>query len=171
MLRIVDQGTLSHTSGRGAYMPWITPLADGSWIATQHVGAELGSDDNHIVLLRSADGRDFSQLGRVGPTDDGFAYRVPQISIVDGNRFVLACTRFETETGALFDPESEALQRPELCLFWSDDGGTTWTDEPQIVELTAAIAWENWRARFNHALGIEAHGFTEGAFCPIPEPR
>ena len=43
-------------------------------------------------------------------------------------------------------------------------------DEPQIVELTSAIAWENWRARFNHALGIEAHGFTEGAYCPIPEP-
>ena len=42
-------------------------------------------------------------------------------------------------------------------------------DEPQIVELTAAIAWENWRARFNHALDIEAHGFNEGAFCPIPE--
>jgi len=42
-------------------------------------------------------------------------------------------------------------------------------DEAQIVELTAAIAWENWRARFNHALGIEAHGFSEGAFCPIPE--
>ncbi len=42
-------------------------------------------------------------------------------------------------------------------------------DERQVVELTAAIAWENWRARFNHALGIEAQGFTEGAFCPIPE--
>ncbi len=42
-------------------------------------------------------------------------------------------------------------------------------DEGQIVELTAAIAWENWRSRFNHALGIEAHGFTEGAFCPIPD--
>jgi alkylhydroperoxidase family enzyme len=42
-------------------------------------------------------------------------------------------------------------------------------DEAQIVELTAQIAWENWRARVNRALGIEAHGFTEGAFCPIPE--
>lgn len=42
-------------------------------------------------------------------------------------------------------------------------------DEAQVVELTAAIAWENWRARFNHALDIEAHGFTDGAFCPIPE--
>ena len=42
-------------------------------------------------------------------------------------------------------------------------------DERQLVELTAAIAWENWRARFNHALGIEAQGFNEAAFCPIPE--
>jgi 4-carboxymuconolactone decarboxylase len=42
-------------------------------------------------------------------------------------------------------------------------------DEPAIVELTAAIAWENYRARFDHALGIEAQGFSEGAYCPLPE--
>ena len=42
-------------------------------------------------------------------------------------------------------------------------------DARQLVELTAAIAWENWRARFNHALGVEAGGFSEGAFCPLPE--
>jgi len=42
-------------------------------------------------------------------------------------------------------------------------------EERELVELTAAIAWENWRARFNHALGIEAQGFSEGAFCPLPE--
>ena len=43
-------------------------------------------------------------------------------------------------------------------------------DEAQIVELTAAIAWENYRARFNHALGFESEGFSEGAFCPLPAP-
>jgi len=42
-------------------------------------------------------------------------------------------------------------------------------DEAQIIELTAAIAWENYRARFDHAIGIGAQGFSEGAFCPIPE--
>lgn len=42
-------------------------------------------------------------------------------------------------------------------------------DEAQIVELTAAIAWENYRARFNHALAIESQGFSEGAFCVLPE--
>lgn len=39
----------------------------------------------------------------------------------------------------------------------------------QLVELTSAIAWENYRARFNHAFRIEAEGFSEGAFCPMPE--
>ena len=42
-------------------------------------------------------------------------------------------------------------------------------DEAQLVELTATIAWENYRARFDHALGIEAQGFSEGAYCPLPE--
>ena len=41
-------------------------------------------------------------------------------------------------------------------------------DEAQLVELTATIAWENYRARFNHAFGLEAEGFSEGAFCAMP---
>jgi alkylhydroperoxidase family enzyme len=41
--------------------------------------------------------------------------------------------------------------------------------EPQLVELTTAIAWENDRARFNRTFGILAVGFSEGAFCPLPE--
>ena len=32
-------------------------------------------------------------------------------------------------------------------------------DDDQIVELTAAIAYENYRARFNHALGMESEDF------------
>jgi AhpD family alkylhydroperoxidase len=38
----------------------------------------------------------------------------------------------------------------------------------QIVELTAAIAWENYRARFNWALDIEPQGFARGV-CTRPE--
>ena len=40
--------------------------------------------------------------------------------------------------------------------------------EAQLVELTATIAWENYRARFNHAFGLEAEGFSEGAYCALP---
>jgi alkylhydroperoxidase family enzyme len=34
-------------------------------------------------------------------------------------------------------------------------------NERQLVELTSAIAWENYRARFNHAFGIESEGFLK----------
>ena len=40
--------------------------------------------------------------------------------------------------------------------------------EAGLVELTSAIAWENYRARFDHAFGIEAENFTDGAVCALP---
>lgn len=36
--------------------------------------------------------------------------------------------------------------------------------ETQIVELTAAIAFENFRSKFNPSLGVDAQGF-----CAIPK--
>lgn len=42
-------------------------------------------------------------------------------------------------------------------------------DEAQMVELTNAVALENFRARFIWALGIESQAFSEGSFCAIPE--
>ncbi len=42
-------------------------------------------------------------------------------------------------------------------------------DEAQLVELTALIALENFRARFNWAFGIGGQGFSEGAYCLRPE--
>jgi alkylhydroperoxidase family enzyme len=39
-------------------------------------------------------------------------------------------------------------------------------DEAQIVELTAAVALENFRSKFNVPLGIESQGF-----CVLPKPR
>jgi hypothetical protein len=38
--------------------------------------------------------------------------------------------------------------------------------EAQIVELTAAVALENFRSKFNPSLGIAAQGF-----CLLPTPR
>jgi len=42
----------------------------------------------------------------------------------------------------------------------------TFFDEAQIVELTAAVALENFRSKFNVPLGIESQGF-----CVLPKPR
>lgn len=41
--------------------------------------------------------------------------------------------------------------------------------ERELVELSAVIAWENARARFNRTFGIESGGYSEGKFCPMPE--
>jgi alkylhydroperoxidase family enzyme len=44
------------------------------------------------------------------------------------------------------------------------DGLKKHYSDAQIVELTAAIAMENFRSKFNPALGIEAQGF-----CMVPK--
>ena len=38
-----------------------------------------------------------------------------------------------------------------------------------LVELTAVIAWENFRARFNRGFDVASQDFAEGAVCPIPD--
>jgi len=40
--------------------------------------------------------------------------------------------------------------------------------DAQLVELTATLAWENYRARFDHAFGVEAEGFSERIYCALP---
>jgi len=70
-------------------------------------------------------------------------------------RVVLAYATAMTQTPPAVDDRLFAQLRRHL-------------DEGQIVELTAAIAWENYRARFNRALDIEADGFAEGTACALP---
>ena len=138
MLEIIDEGILSRDPGRGAYMPSITELGDGSLIACQHVGSELGAPDNHIEVLRSSDGgRTWHNQGSIhdgAPPHDGWSYRGPDIQEVPDGRLVMTATRFEAGKSKLFDPDSEALQRPEMILFWSEDAGRSWS-EPQVVPV------------------------------------
>ena len=41
--------------------------------------------------------------------------------------------------------------------------------ESQLVELSSAISWENYRARFNRTFAIAPEGFSKGQYCPLPE--
>ena len=75
---------------------------------------------------------------------------------VSNEKLVLQLTVALTRTPATVDDQLFAGLRTEFS-------------EPQLVELATAIAWENYRARFNHAFGAEAEGFSKGAFCPLPE--
>ncbi len=134
MLQIVDQGILSHQSGRGAFMPFITLLADGSFIAAQHIGTGLGAPDNDIEILRSADGRAWISDGQLHDrTNREWAYRGPQISELPGGGLVMKAGRCQITGGNLFDPESEGLAHYEMLLLRSSDGGRTWS-EPAVVD-------------------------------------
>jgi len=137
-LKIIDEGVISHEPGRGAYMPVITLLPDGTFLACQHVGSKLGSPDNHIEVLRSTDEcKTWINEGSIHgsrPEDEGWAYRCPGVSVVPGGRLVMRAGRFRWDTGDLFDPESEGLQRPEIVLFWSTDSGRSWS-APQVVPV------------------------------------
>ena len=119
-------------------MPSITEFGDGSLIACQHVGRELGAPDNHIEVLRSSDGgRTWRNQGSIhdgAPPHDGWSYRGPDIQEVPGGRLVMTATRFKAGESKLFDPDSEALVRPEMILFWSEDAGRSWS-VPQVVPV------------------------------------
>ncbi len=65
----------------------------------------------------------------------------------------------EEMAGIPVQPPSELLEALRLRF-----------DEAQLVELVAAIAWENYRARFNRVFGVRPVGFCkEGIFCALPE--
>ena len=75
------------------------------------------------------------------------------------------------ESSAFGDLERVALEYAERMTYTGQKVGDALFgrlkehfSEPQIVELTAAIALENFRSKFNPALGVEAQGF-----CVLPK--
>ena len=89
----------------------------------------------------------------------------------DGDAKLLAVTAWQ-DSGLFSDAERVALEYAERMTLTGqsiDDASFARVrqhyGEAQIVELTAAIAFENFRSKFNPALGVDAQGF-----CPLP-PR
>ncbi len=84
-------------------------------------------------------------------------------------------SRFETSTQ--FGEDEKLVLRMAVALTQtpaavSDDlfaALRTRLSERELVELSAAISWENYRARFNRTFAVESEGFSQGAFCSLPE--
>ena len=81
MTSIIDEGILSHRKERAAFIPTITALSDGSFIAGQQVGTELSSRDHSIELLHSSDGRKWQSNGflEVDQSDAFLSYHSVQV--------------------------------------------------------------------------------------------
>ncbi|MBI4292721.1 MAG: carboxymuconolactone decarboxylase family protein [Betaproteobacteria bacterium] len=89
---------------------------------------------------------------------------------IDGGEAKLADLGNWRESRAFSEPERAALEYAERMTYTGqkvDDGLfgrlRAQFSEPQVVELTAAIALENFRSKFNPALGVESQGF-----CLLP---
>jgi hypothetical protein len=136
-LKILDQGVLSHQPGRCVIMPSITEFTDGTMIACQNIGSSLASPDHCIEVLKTRDGgQSWQNLGSIIRDEDQkpWSYRGAFIDELPDGRLVMNASRFESTPGDLFDPDSEALKRPETVLWWSNDRGETWSS-PEIVPV------------------------------------
>jgi alkylhydroperoxidase family enzyme len=88
----------------------------------------------------------------------------------EGERKLADVTRWR-ESPPFTEPERLALDYAERVTITGRNVDDAFVarlkqhySEAQIVELTAAIAFENFRSKFNPPLGIEAQGF-----CLIPQ--
>jgi alkylhydroperoxidase family enzyme len=92
------------------------------------------------------------------------------VTDIDGGEAKLAALEAWRTSGAFNEPERAALEYAERMTFTGqkvDDALfarlKAHFTEQQIVELTAAIALENFRSKFNPALGVASQGF-----CIVP---
>jgi alkylhydroperoxidase family enzyme len=93
------------------------------------------------------------------------------VTEIDGGDRKVADLAAWRESGAFSDLERVALEYAERMTHTGqkvDDALfrrlKEHFSEPQIVELTAAIALENFRSKLNPALGVESQGF-----CLLPK--
>ena len=94
-----------------------------------------------------------------------------RVTEIDGSDGKLAELGNWRESRAFSDLERVALEYAERMTYTGEKVDDVLFgrlkqhfSEPQIVELTAAIALENFRSKFNPALGVESQGF-----CLLPK--
>ncbi len=137
-MRILDQGVLNcgEPGSRRAIssFPSVTPLADGSLLATYRVGSTKDSDDETIELRRSDDsGRNWSDpTCPFESTIDGVRGSLKLVYITElGDEHLLAAAMWvdrQTYPGKpLFNDETEGCLPMKILVADSYDGGTSWS--------------------------------------------
>ena len=139
MPQVVAEGTIFHSPDRPAFMPVVTPLSDGSWIAAQYSASELGAADTQVQVLETRDqGATWQMHPGLPPgcNGDGWSYRGPAIVEVPDGRLLMSANRYRyrSQDEGLFDSKTGAIQHSERVLFWSTDRGRTWSP-PRVVPV------------------------------------
>jgi hypothetical protein len=129
MFKIIDSGVLSRDPATGKFIPSITPLSDGSFIAAQQAGEALGSRDHQIEILRSDNGRDWQAPEVIDWDDDPgkWSYHSAQVCEI-GDRLMLRASRFwHRDAQGQHEPRKIGERNSGPLISWSDDRGRSWT--------------------------------------------
>ena len=137
-MRIVGQGILSAPEAGGpravATFPTITPLADGSLLASYSIGSGKDTADLDLELRRSSDGG-WSWGDPVRPFETSFGGRrgslkAGPITALGGERLIVAALWIDREAfpGApLFNPDTEGCLPMAILVADSADSGASWS--------------------------------------------
>lgn len=138
-MQVIEAGILSRgqagTSRAVLTFPTVTPLADGTLLATYRIGSSKDSDDETIEVRRSTDGGRTWEEARQPFTVPEVAgkhgsLKVCYLSQLAPGRLLAAAMWVDRETYAgqpLFNPETEGCLPMAILLAESFDGGETWS--------------------------------------------
>jgi hypothetical protein len=143
-MRVDAHGTLSPAEPGGsravATFPAVTPLDDGSLIATYSIGSGKDTEDLDLELRRSADGgRTWS--APVRPFETSFkgrrgSLKAGPITSLGGRQLIIAALWIDRQAfpGApLFNPDTEGCLPMAILVADSADAGTTWSPWRQVA--------------------------------------
>ncbi len=137
-MRITGSGILNAgepgTNRAMCTFPALTPLADGTLLATYRTGSSKDCDDENVEVRRSTDGEHWSEPERPFPlTLKGRrgSLRVMYVTPFEGRRLV-ACGLWVDRQAfpgqPLFNPDTEGCLPMAVVLAESEDLGRTWSD-------------------------------------------
>ena len=138
-MKISNQGIINrgqpNTPRAFSTFPALTPLADGSLLATYRVGSSKDSADGTIELKRSDDGGQSWSAPETpfATTLNGLngSIRVGYVTDLGNGHLLLAAMWVDRQTypgQPLFNEETEGCLPMEIVLADSHDLGRTWTD-------------------------------------------
>lgn len=137
-MRILDRGILNRgkpgSRRASSTFPSITPLADGSLLATYRVGSTKDSDDETIELRWSSDGgRSWSDpASPFASVIDGVSgsLKIAYITALDGNHLLAAAMWVDRQSypgKPLFNAATEGCLPMKILLADSYDQGRNWS--------------------------------------------